>query len=191
MNPAHRSDLPDRPINPGLIWIRRLFRWSRRIMIKARLGRRGKLSPDCVIGKNATLLPPERFEVGQRVYIGQDFFLQTNLVIGSDVLISSRVAFISNDHAFDDPKETITSQGRLPATTCYLEGDNLIGFGATIVGAVKVGRGAIVAAGAMVTKDVEPACIVAGVPARVIRSRFLVSSTDTASTRDRSSIDAS
>ena len=50
--------------------------------------------------------------------------------------------------------------------------DVWIGFGATILGGVKIGDGAIIAAGAVVNKDVEPYSIVGGVPAKVIRYRF-------------------
>ena len=50
--------------------------------------------------------------------------------------------------------------------------DVWIGSRATIMAGVKVGTGAVVAAGAIVTKDVQPYTIVAGVPAKIIRSRF-------------------
>ncbi|MBQ8184028.1 MAG: CatB-related O-acetyltransferase [Clostridia bacterium] len=50
--------------------------------------------------------------------------------------------------------------------------DVWVGFGATILAGVKIGDGAVIAAGAVVTKDVEPYAIVGGVPAKVIRHRF-------------------
>ena len=53
-----------------------------------------------------------------------------------------------------------------------LEGDNWICANACILKGVRVGKGAIVAAGAVVTKDVPPYSIVGGVPARVIKMRF-------------------
>jgi acetyltransferase-like isoleucine patch superfamily enzyme len=46
-----------------------------------------------------------------------------------------------------------------------------LGAGATVVGGVTIGRGSVVAAGSVVTQDVEPFSIVAGVPARLVRGR--------------------
>jgi acetyltransferase-like isoleucine patch superfamily enzyme len=91
--------------------------------------------------------------------------------VGDDVLISSNVAIIGNDHDFSDPSLTVFSGGRLATSTVVIEGDTLVGFGSTIIGNLRVGRGAIVGARSVVTRDVEPDTIVAGVPARVIRKR--------------------
>ena len=85
--------------------------------------------------------------------------------------ISSHVAIVGNDHRFDGASASVFAAGRLPPTTVVLEGDNLVGFGAIIVGGVRIGRGAIVGAGAVVTRDVESDAIVCGVPARPIRRR--------------------
>ena len=58
---------------------------------------------------------------------------------------------------------------RLPIT---IEDDVWLGAGATVVGGVTIGRGSIVAAGSVVTRDVEPFSVVAGVPATLVRSRL-------------------
>ena len=47
-----------------------------------------------------------------------------------------------------------------------------IGYGARLLAGLTIGDGAVIAAGSVVTKDVEPYCIVGGIPARVIRKRF-------------------
>ena len=62
---------------------------------------------------------------------------------------------------------------QIPYLTCDIEDDVWVGHNAAIApSARRVGRGAIVAAGAVVTADVEPYTIVAGVPARLVRRRF-------------------
>lgn len=53
-----------------------------------------------------------------------------------------------------------------------IEDDVWIGYGATIMSGVHIGRGAVIAAGALVTKDVAPYAIVGGIPAKVIKFRF-------------------
>lgn len=135
------------------------------------------------IGRNAVLGPAVRvargrmLQAGDRVSIGRSFECMTNAVIGDDVMISANVAFVGNDHAFDDPSETIQTQGLLPVSTVRVEGDNLIGFGSIIVGNVTISRGVIVGAGSLVTSDLPPDTICVGRPARPIRSRYEKSST--------------
>ena len=78
---------------------------------------------------------------------GRGVHIETALDIGDDVLISSYVGFVGNDHPFDDPTKTVFSQGRATQASIRLDGDNLIGFGTVIVGNVTIGRGAIIGAG--------------------------------------------
>jgi acetyltransferase-like isoleucine patch superfamily enzyme len=94
------------------------------------------------------------------------------LEIGTDVRIGSHCQILSSSHLFDDPNRTIREQGVEPTKT-VIEDDVWIGSGCTVVGGVTVGRGSILAAGAVVTKDVEPGTIVAGVPARAIGMRAI------------------
>lgn len=57
-------------------------------------------------------------------------------------------------------------------TTVYIGNDVWIGSNAVLLGGIKIGDGAVIAAGAVVTQDVEPYTIVGGVPAKLIRKRF-------------------
>ena len=69
---------------------------------------------------------------------------------------------------------SLTDKDKLPENDqdIVFEGDNWIGANATILKGVKIGYGAVVAAGAVVTKDVTPYAIVGGVPAKKIRNRY-------------------
>lgn len=106
---------------------------------------------------------------------------QSKLRIGNYCSIASDVQFVINDehpldhvctfpfkHWYDaDHPIEATSKGGIT-----LEDDVWIGQRATILDGVRIGQGAAVAAGALVTKDVEPYAIVGGVPSRIIRKRF-------------------
>lgn len=171
---------PDKVISGPLKPLRAALRYTR--MLRHKLSLRGKLTigQNVFFGKRCYLSPPQFMRVGNNVAIGMAAFVETNLEIGDDVLISSQVSFVGNDHRFDDPEQTVFWAGRLPPSTIILEGDNLIGHRTTIVGNVRIGRGCIVGAGAVVTKDLPPNTICCGVPARPLRQRFPESSTKVA-----------
>jgi len=140
-------------------------------LIRLRTGSRLEYGHNAYIAKGSDVYIPERGEIGSNVSIGANFFSQTNFFIGDECLISSNVSFVGNDHDLYGGRSAYFS-GRLPASTVTLEGDVFIGFGATLVGNVRIGRGAIVAAGALVVGDVAPGDVVAGVPAKRIKSRL-------------------
>jgi acetyltransferase-like isoleucine patch superfamily enzyme len=90
--------------------------------------------------------------------------------IGRDVLIASHVVIRSSNHKFDNRNIPINKQGHTPGTI-IIEDDVWIGTSATILPDVVIGKGAVIAAGAVVTKDVEPYTIVSGIPAIKIKER--------------------
>ncbi len=90
--------------------------------------------------------------------------------IGRDVLIASHVVIRSSNHKFDNRNIPINRQGHTPGTI-IIEDDVWIGTSATILPDVVIGKGAVIAAGAVVTKDVEPYTIVSGIPAIKIKER--------------------
>lgn len=99
--------------------------------------------------------------------IGSDALLDARcgLHIGKNVNLSSEVAIWTLQHDFDSP--TFATKGGMVDI-----GDRAwISFRATILPGVTIGEGAVVAAGSIVTKDVEPFDVVAGIPARKIASR--------------------
>ncbi|MCD6461281.1 MAG: acyltransferase [Thermoplasmata archaeon] len=90
--------------------------------------------------------------------------------IGNNVLIGPRVIIHSANHRFADRETPIRYQGH-EYRRVVIEDDVWIGGGAIILPGVRIGKGAVVGAGAVVTKDVPPFSVVAGVPARVIKER--------------------
>ena len=106
-------------------------------------------------------------EIGAHTWINRDCCLDVRggLRIGDDVSISPEVTILTAWHPVDDPEFRVT-------TSPVEIGDNVfVGTRATIMPGVTIGRGAVIAAGAVVPRDVPPLAIVAGVPARQIGTR--------------------
>ncbi|MBS0182880.1 MAG: hypothetical protein JSS39_10800 [Nitrospira sp.] len=120
--------------------------------------------------------------MGDNVYIGKDSLIECNATIGNHCLIANRVAFVGrHDHDFRQigiPVRFSIWIGDLPSSAAVrreevaVSDDVWIGYGAILLTGVTVGKGAIVAAGSVVTKNVEPYTIVAGNPAIKVGLRF-------------------
>ncbi|MDJ0335418.1 acyltransferase [Salinibacterium sp. G-O1] len=110
--------------------------------------------------------------IGSRSSVGAGSFIGCSgwIEIGDDVLVGPGVRLFSENHTITDTVKSIKSQG-VTRGALIIEDDCWIGSGATILSNVRVGRGSVIAAGCVVTKDVPPYSVVAGVPGRVIRSR--------------------
>ena len=122
----------------------------------------------------------ENVLVGDRVVFGEGTRILTTrakVIFGDDVMLGPNVTVVTGDHRIDIPGRTmisVTDAEKLPENDrdVVFEGDNWIGANATVLRGVTVGEGAVVSAGAVVTKDVPPYAIVGGVPAKVIKMRF-------------------
>ena len=90
------------------------------------------------------------------------------MTIGDRVYLSPAVHVYSSNHVFEDPEVSFVEQG-LTAQGVVIEDDCWIGAVAVILDGVTIGERSVVAAGAVVTRDVPPHSLVAGVPARVVR----------------------
>lgn len=98
------------------------------------------------------------------------FGVNREILIGSHVMIADAVSIRDTDHVFEEVSLPMVRQG-IVSSSVVIEDDVWIGGGATILKGVHIGKGAIIAAGAVVTKDVAPYSIVGGVPAKLIRRR--------------------
>ncbi len=92
------------------------------------------------------------------------------VTIGDDVRIAPQVMIIAANHVFDDPDQPIRSQGLAPAPI-VIESDVWLGGRVVVTAGVTVGRGSVIGAGAVVTRDIPPFSIAVGVPAKVIGQR--------------------
>src|SRR4051812_29942488 len=139
---------------------RRLRKWWLR-------GLGATLGPGCVLFAGTTVLGVERLRIGARANIGWRCVLDARggLTIGEDAVIASDTQLISGRHDIDDDDFTAYFDPITVGDHAWLATRSLV------IGGVNIGRGAVVAAGAVVTRDVDERMVVGGVPARVIRKR--------------------
>jgi len=90
--------------------------------------------------------------------------------IKNQVRIAPRCNIVSNNHRFKDKDKPIMEQG-MDNKPVFIDNDVWVGINVTILPGVRIGKGSIVAAGSVVTKDVEAGSVVGGVPAKVIKMR--------------------
>ena len=93
-----------------------------------------------------------------------------SITIGNHVLIGPYVVIRASGHVYENKDVLIQNQGHYKGVI-VIEDDVWIGSSAVIIGNVTIGKGAIVAAGAVIIKDVLPMSIVGGIPARLIKHR--------------------
>jgi acetyltransferase-like isoleucine patch superfamily enzyme len=116
---------------------------------------------------------------GGSVRIGADTHIQpkcqitsyeAGIEIGTGVQIAPFCAFYSYDHGFA-PGQPIRGQTLATKGPIVIEDDAWLGAGVIVLSGVRIGRGAVVGAGAVVTKDIPAGAIALGQPARVVRMR--------------------
>jgi len=169
-----------RILDPGRLLLGRRVKLEELAEIQCRSRRGVRLGSGVTIGRAVSIRPSsyyghepgEGLEIGDGTAIGAGSWIGASghVSIGRDVLLGPCVTILPENHAFDDPGATIKSQG-VVREGVVVEDDCWIGARAVVLAGVRVGRGSVVAAGAVVTRDVAPYSIVGGVPARVIRSR--------------------
>lgn len=110
---------------------------------------------------------PEGLSIGENCIIGNDAFFDARegITLGRCVNIASEVRIYTRQHDIDDPYFAECGD------PVILEDYVYVGTRVTILPGVRIGYGAVVASGAVVTKDVPPYMLVGGVPAKIIRER--------------------
>lgn len=137
---------------------------------------RGTLSlgNNCVVKEYAILsVPYGSIRIGNNCSINYFCFLggHGGITIGDGVRIAPGAKIFAFEHIHERTDVPIHKQGIEPKSV-IIEDDVWIGSNAIITGGVTLGKGSIVAAGAVVTKSVAPYTIVAGVPAKIIKKRI-------------------
>lgn len=106
--------------------------------------------------------------IGDYTRIGLHNTIIGPVTIGNHVNLAQGITVTALNHNFDDPQKRIDEQG-VSTKPVVIEDDIWIGANAVILPGVTIGHHTVVAAGAVVTKDVPPHSLVAGVPAKIIK----------------------
>lgn len=125
------------------------------------------------VDKTFAMFPPFYTDCGKNINVGKNVFInsgcrfqdQGGITIGDGVLIGHNVVLATLNHDIDPKK-----RGTLHPAPITIGNDVWVGANATVVPGVTIGNGAIIAAGAVVTKDVPPNVIAGGVPAKILKN---------------------
>jgi galactoside O-acetyltransferase len=111
-------------------------------------------------------------DIGDRTYIGPYVCIvgTGNVKIGRNCLIATQSGLFANQHRFEDLSRPIRDQG-VTGKGIVIEDDCWLGHKVTVLDGITIGKGSVIGAGAVVTKDIPPYSIAVGVPAKVIARR--------------------
>lgn len=142
----------------------RLFYLARVLSVIKEIGQVSFFEPDIYIGNG------QKVSIGKDCQINENVFIQ-GAKIGDYVMVAPNVSILSKSHHFDNLSIPMIFQGECDEKLPVIEDDVWLGRNVVVMPGVRIGKGSIVGAGAVVVKDVVPYSIVGGVPARLIRMR--------------------
>ncbi|MDN5372945.1 MAG: hypothetical protein PWR19_1991 [Carnobacterium sp.] len=117
----------------------------------------------------------DSLEIGDNSGIGVDSVLSGKVIIGNDVMMGPEVYIYTFNHRFDRIDIPMWKQGHEDIKPVEIEDDVWIGSRVTVLPGVRIGKGSIIGASSVVTKDVAPYSIVGGNPARLLKMREIKS----------------
>lgn len=176
-----------------IIWILKI---PRNIILSLRYGI--SPSKHVYFGKNVRIVNPQYVDMGGQVFIDDDVELCVNqtmpgvtpkllignrvhfgkmnrigcdnkIVIEDDVLFAPHVHISDRNHGFEDIHTPISRQKVTSKGPVVIGAETWLGFGCQVMSGVKIGRHCVIAAGAVVVKDVPDYCVVGGNPARILK----------------------
>lgn len=133
---------------------------------------------NCSIGRECIINSSSMIELGNNVSIGPRavlYAIYKKIIFGDNVLLGPNVTIVNGDHSIRKiGVPLINNHEKLPEDDAdvIIWDESWIGANVTILKGVNIGRGCVVAAGAVVIKSTPPYTIVGGIPAKVLRNRF-------------------
>jgi maltose O-acetyltransferase len=130
-----------------------------------------KMGDGVVVKRGAYFGNGSKLQIGSGSQIGEGARIEHDTVIGEKVMMGLEVLALATRHRDDDLSVPLIDQGYYPRRPVVIGSGVWIGARVILLPGVRIGDNAIVAAGAVVTRDVPPWSVVGGVPARVIKYR--------------------
>ncbi|VAW12757.1 Maltose O-acetyltransferase [hydrothermal vent metagenome] len=159
-----------------------LIKQFRFFYLKKLKWRKYTIGKNMYVGRRVYLWAKEKITIGDNFYIGRDSQIETDCIIGDNVIFANKVAIVGKyDHHYQKLGWPIRLAPRIRNKhyswkglnqITVIEDDVWIGYGAIIMSGVKIQKGCIIAAGSVITKDTEPYQIYGGNPAKKIAPRF-------------------
>lgn len=154
----------------------------RDILLKNLVWHKYKIGKNFHCGRGVFIWGRDTIIIGDNFYIGKYSSIETNCIIGNNVIIANHVGIVGRyDHNYQQIGTPIRLASQIREKNyswkglneiTYIGNDVWIGYGAIIMSGVTIADGSIIAAGSIVTHDTEPYTIYAGVPAKKIKNRF-------------------
>jgi len=140
------------------------------------------IGPGFHAGARVRLWAKDKISIGRNFYIGRDSQIEANCIIGDNVIFGNKVAVVGRyDHCFQQIGVPVRLASQIRdedyqwkglMETTVIGDDVWVGYGSIIMSGVTIQDGAIIAAGSVVTRDVEAYSIYGGCPAKKIKDRF-------------------
>jgi maltose O-acetyltransferase len=123
------------------------------------------------VEKGANFYTGWEVEIGDNSSLGVNCMIPYDLKVGRDVMMGPSVIIVGDSHCFERRDIPMYLQGTREYPPVQIEDDVWIGARVIILPGIRIGKGAIIGAGAVVTKDVPQYAICGGNPARIIKFR--------------------
>lgn len=133
------------------------------------------------MGTDVSIMSGFRYNNGKYISIGNHIFINSHveldacngtIFLGDNVLVGQNTLITTGNHKYKNSKIPIIRQGFGRFNKVVIEDNVWIGAGVIILPNVTIGKGSVIGAGAVVTKDVQPLSIMGGVPAKIIKKRI-------------------
>lgn len=123
-----------------------------------------------IVGTRVEFGSGKNIEMGSGSNIGRDSWISSDTVFGENVMTGPAIVILSYNHATRIDGTPFNQQGYTTRKPVIIEDNVWIGTRVIILSGVRVGCNSVIGAGAVVTKDVPPNCVVAGNPARIVKA---------------------